>query len=860
MDSTNSGKGYVTISGLPIPGAPSAVVNDVSGAPPVNGTTYTQGTVVHTSYSCSEGTNSDWSLGLSQCFDSSGNGTSFGNPGPLSDDESGIIETGSTGIGLTYDACASSNDDGGTGQDCSAPYTYNVVKLGTVTAGPPTASITTPSASGDTFLQGTSPATAFSCQAGDNGGTLSSCDDSNTTDTTSGGAGTLDTDNLGFGETYAVTATDSDSQTGSASLTYNVADPPSVTSLDFDGTAASDGKVFYQGETVQTSFTCFEGADGPGLTECSDGSTGNASGDQGLGAGVLPTGTVGTDESYTVTVVSSDGGTTTDTITYTVAATPSAAILTINGSEHVHNGVTFYQFEPVRSTFSCQEGVNGTGLKLCIDTVDGSGTISGTGPTSFAYGSGNISTLDVGTGTYEVLAVSNDGDDGIASLGYTVAGLPSVTSLTFNGTAASNGMVFYKGESVSTSFSCAEGNYGTGLAECSDGSTGSVSGNAGSGTGTLNTGTVGTDQTYTVTVTSSDGASAFESITYTVAAAPTATITLPANNQKYNLHQVVATSFSCTEGADGPGLASCTDGVTGSVSGTTGAGSGTLNTSSVGSHTYTVTVTSEDGATNTTSINYLVVGPPTATIKFPPNNQSFDQHQLVVTSFSCAEAVNGPGIKSCVDSNGLPLGIGLLNTSTVGVHTYTVTATSKDGQTGTATITYTVVGPPTAAISVPGNNQKFNLHQVVATTFACSEAANGPGIKSCTDSGGKNAPNGTLNTSTPGAHTYTVVAISKDGQIGTATITYTVIGPPTATIFAPGNNGRYLQNQVVATTFACNEAFGGTGIKSCTDSGGKNAPHGTLSTSTLGVHTYTVIATSLDGQTGSATITYTVIK
>ena len=39
---------------------------------------------------------------------------------------------------------------------------------------------------------------------------------------------------------------------------------------------------------------------------------------------------------------------------------------------------------------------------------------------------------------------------------------------------------------------------------------------------------------------------------------------------------------------------------------------------------------------------------------------------------------------------------------------------SKDGQTGTASITYTVAGPPTATITSPADSQTYNLGQSVA--------------------------------------------------------------------------------------------------------------------------------------------------
>ena len=65
-----------------------------------------------------------------------------------------------------------------------------------------------------------------------------------------------------------------------------------------------------------------------------------------------------------------------------------------------------------------------------------------------------------------------------------------------------------------------------------------------------------------------------------------------------------------------------------------------------------------------------------------------------------------------------------------------MTATSADGQTGTATIAYTVAGAPTATITTPTTGHTYAVGQVVPTAFTCADPT-GPGIATCTDSNGR---------------------------------------------------------------------------------------------------------------------------
>lgn len=109
---------------------------------------------------------------------------------------------------------------------------------------------------------------------------------------------------------------------------------------------------------------------------------------------------------------------------------------------------------------------------------------------------------------------------------------------------------------------------------------------------------------YTCAVTAANAAGSSAQVSAAVAVKakpPIAAISYPVNGAIFEQDAVVSTSFSCTEGAGGPGLSSCKDGKG------TSSPAGRLDTSRLGLHQYFVTAISKDGRRSRATVTVTIV-------------------------------------------------------------------------------------------------------------------------------------------------------------------------------------------------------------------------------------------------------------
>ena len=315
-----------------------------------------------------------------------------------------------------------------------------------------------------------------------------------------------------------------------------------------------------------------------------------------------------------------------------------------------------------------------SGLSAPEAPVGGTVTITGTNFTPFsAVWFGNyyansvsyvdpqhlVATIPPGSGSVNVQVLKISGASTKGALdAFTYAPTESIS-------APAPGGAYTQGQALSASYSCASSTAGS--PTC----TGSQPNGAAIDTSVLG------QHSFSVTGTDANVYHTTTTATYTIVPPPAIAISGPAPGATYAQGQVLAAQFSCTTSAPVQ-IASCAAPVP---------NGGAINTQTIGSHSFTDSATDSNGITTSQTITYLVVLPPHATISKPNNGAAYVRNASVVANFACS-AASPARIVSCVANTAAR---GHVDTTTVGTHRFTATASDSNGVSASSSVSYTVV-------------------------------------------------------------------------------------------------------------------------------------------------------------------------
>ena len=381
-----------------------------------------------------------------------------------------------------------------------------------------------------------------------------------------------------------------------------------------------------------------------------------------------------------------------------------------------------------------------------------------------------------------------------------------------------------------------------------------------------------------VTITATSGDLTPGSTTFTVGPVVTATQAVAST---VLTQDALATPFTPVTGGGGtetrtfaitPGLPA---GLTFSTS--TGQITGTP-TATLGSTTFTVTVTDANGATDTETFVLTVNGAVTATQAVASTVLTQD---ALATPFTPVTGGGGTGTRTFALSGGtLPDGLTFSTTTgqitgtptaTLTLTTFTVTVTDDNSATATQTFDLTVNGAVTATQAVAST---VLTQDALATPFTPVTGGGGTGTRTFAITPG--LPAGlTFSTSTGqitgtptatlGSTTFTVTVTDDNGATATETFVLTVNGAVTATQAVAST---VLTQDALATAFTPVTGGGGTGTRTFALSGGTLPDGLTFSTTTgqitgtptatLTLTTFTVTVTDDNSATATQTFDLTV--
>jgi hypothetical protein len=198
-----------------------------------------------------------------------------------------------------------------------------------------------------------------------------------------------------------------------------------------------------------------------------------------------------------------------------------------------------------------------------------------------------------------------------------------------------------------------------------------------------------------------------------------------------------------------------------------------LDTFYAGPHTVWVTATDYEGRQTTVSATYTVIDitKPHVIFNTPSEGATFEQGSSVTADYACADDPGGLGIFEGYCFGTIPVGAPI-DTSQIGTFSFEVTTIDKQFNLDQETIHYTVADhtPPTISFPVPGDGATYTLGEQVWASYSCDDH-NGSGLNGCKGDVGDGA---LIDTSSFGAHTFTVTAYDRAGNIARETHTYSV--------------------------------------------------------------------------------------
>ena len=522
------------------------------------------------------------------------------------------------------------------------------------------------------------------------------------------------------------------------------------------------------------------------------------------------------------------------------------------------NGAMFNAGDPVLFTGSANDHDDGdlTANLSWSSNIDG---VIGNG--------GSFSTAALSSGAHVITAQVTDSGGAPASdtIALTVNTAPSVAV-----TAPVDGVSVNVGDSVSFTGSANDSEDGDLTASLSWSS--DVDGVIGTG-GSFQTSALAAGvHVITARVTDTGGLQGSSSITLTVNAAPSASITAPADGATFNVGDSISFTGSASDALDGDLTASLA--WSSDVDGAIGTGgSFSISSLSAGAHVITARVTDSGGLEDTDAVTLTINTAPSASITAPADGAAFNVGDSVSFTGSANDPEDGDVTASLAWSSDIDGAIGTGGSFataalSAGTHAITASVTDAGGLEGSDTITITVNAAPSASITAPADGASFSIGDSVTFTGSASDPEDGDitaNIAWTSDRDGAIGNGGSFATAALSAGTHVVTASVTDagGLSDSDGITITVNATPSVNISAPTDGAGFNTGDNVSFTGAASDPEDGditASIAWTSDRDGAIGTGGSFATAALsaGAHVITASVTDAGGLQDSDAITITV--